>query len=162
MNKLLGLLEEETKLYGLLLLTLQQEKKAVVGSKLEKLNEAGKEKENLLLKIRILEEQRVKIMEALAAELGCSSKELTLIALSQSVGKPYSDQFKKCRSNLLSLTQSIKEINRANAAMFNYSVELVKSSLDLLDNIIVSNPVYYRTGKIQTGHFEGRVFSGEI
>ena len=62
LDNLLDVLNEEMGFYRQLILSLQKEKKAVVDSKIEVLNEAGKEKENQLLKIRILEEERVKII----------------------------------------------------------------------------------------------------
>ena len=57
LNDLLGLLEGEIGLYASMLLALQKEKKAIVDSNHEELNETSREKENLFLKIQILEEQ---------------------------------------------------------------------------------------------------------
>ncbi|MBW1700769.1 MAG: flagellar protein FlgN [Deltaproteobacteria bacterium] len=162
LNKLLGLLEEETGFYRSLLSVLQKEKKAVVDSKLDELNEAGKEKESLLLKIRILEEERLRIQERLADSLGYEPQGLTLTKLSQLVGEPYSTRLKVCYSNLLTLIPGIREINHSNKSLLTHSLELVRGSLALLNNFVASNAVYYRTGKMQSGDQSGNVLSGEV
>ena len=162
LNKLAGLLEGETEFYRSLLSVLQEEKEALIDSELKVLNEANKEKENLLLKIRILEEQRLRTLEDLSDELGYPPQDLTLARLSQLVDTPYSERFKECHSNLCSLTQSIKEINHSNRSLLMHSVELVKGSLALLNNLIASNSVYYSTGEFKAGKRAGNILSGRI
>jgi len=158
----LNLLEEEIALYRGLLLVLQKEKRAVVYSNLNELNESGKEKESLILKIRILEEQRLRFLEKLADSRGYPSQDFTLIQLSQLAEEPYSTRFKNCHSKFLALIQSIREINQINKALLMHSQELVRGSLALLNNFMASSPVYHRTGKIQAGDQSGKVLSGKI
>ncbi|MDY6971866.1 MAG: flagellar protein FlgN [Thermodesulfobacteriota bacterium] len=162
LNDFLGLLEGETGVYRSLLLVLQKEKTAVVEAKLKDLNEASKEKESLVLKIRILEEQRTRSLERLADSLGCPSFGLTLSKISQLVEEPYSTRLRKCQSNLTALIQSIREVNQSNRSLLTHSLELVRSSLTLLDNLMAYNPVYYRTGKFQMNDQSGKVLSGRI
>ena len=78
LDKFLGVLTGETELYRGLLHLLQEEKKAVVYAELKGLNETAKEKESLILKIRILEEERVNLLKKIAAVLGSPSPSLTL------------------------------------------------------------------------------------
>ena len=162
LDEFLNVLEGEIGLYASLLFALQKEKKAIVDSNLEELNEAGKEKESLFLKIRILEEQRLTTMDKLADGFGHPSQELTLIKLSQSVEEPQSTQLADCHSKFLSLAQSIQEINLSNKALLNHSLDLVRSSLTLLTDMMPSNPVYYRTGKMLSGDQSGKLLSGKI
>jgi flagellar biosynthesis/type III secretory pathway chaperone len=161
-KKLLGLLEEETDLYRSLLSILQKEKKAVVAARIEELNDAGKEKESLLLKIRILEEQRLRVQGRLADSLGYKPQDLTLTKLSQLVEEPHSGRLKICYSNLMTLIPSIREINHSNKSLLTHSLELVRGSLTLLSNFVASNAVYYRTGEMQIGSKSGNVLSGEV
>lgn len=162
LDQFLGVLEGEAALYGSLLLILQREKEAVIGSALKDLNEISKEKENILLKIRILEEQRLRILQRLADALGYSSQGLTLTKLSQLVNEPYSNRLRACHSNFLALIQSIREINHSNRALLTHSLELVRGSLSLMDTLMASNPVYYRTGMVQSAARSGRVLSGKV
>jgi len=161
LNKLLILLEEETRLYNLLLLLLQQEKEAVVSSNLDELNRVTKEKETLLLEIRILEEDRMRIQAKFSEKVGDSGQDRTLTQLSQMVDEPFSTRLQASCSNLLSLTQSIKEINASNKALLVHSLELVRSSLTILNNSIFHN-TYYRNGKMQKGYQNGKLVSSSI
>ena len=162
LNDLLGLLEGEIGLYASMLLALQKEKKAIVDSNHEELNETSREKENLFLKIRILEEQRLSVLEKLARNLGQPAQDLTLSKLSQLVQEPQSTQLVDCHSTFLSLAQSIQEINLSNKALLTHSLDLVKGSLSLLSDFLSSNPVYYRTGKMEAGGQSGRLLSGKV
>jgi len=162
MNSFLDLLEGETDLYRALREVLQKEKDAVVSSRIEDLNEAGKEKENLLLKIRILEEQRMHLTDKLATLFGCSVNDLNLSKLSKLVEKPYSTRLDACHSSLADLMQGIKKLNNSNKALLVHSLDLVKGSLTLFNSLVASNPVYYCTGKIQGPDYSGKVLSGEI
>ena len=162
LNDLLGLLEGEIGLYASMLLALQKEKKAIVDSNHEELNETSREKENLFLKIRILEEQRLSVLEKLARNLGHPARDLTLSKLSQLVQEPQSTQLVDCHSTFLSLAQSIQEINLSNKALLTHSLDLVNGSLSLLSDLLSSSPVYYRTGKMEAGDQSGRLLSGKI
>jgi len=162
LDNLLDVLNEEMGFYRQLILSLQKEKKAVVDSKIEVLNEAGKEKENQLLKIRILEEERVKIIEELACKLGHPCQEITLSELSQIIKEPYAERLSSCCSNLKSLLQSIQEINQDNKMLITHSIELVKGSLNLLNQLAAPNSIYCRTGRVKTNIFNGKLLSGEI
>ena len=162
LGKFLELLDGEESLYGSLLLTLQKEKRSVVDANIEKLTESTKEKENLFLKIRILEEQRLIMAERVSEMLGEPGRSLTLTQLSQRVEEPYATRIKDSQSSLLSLAQSIQEINESNKALLNHSLDLVKGSLNLLNDLLPSCPVYFRTGRIHARQHSGKVFEGKI
>ncbi len=166
MNKLmenfLGALEVETELYRSLLSVVLREKEALLNSQLEDLNEASKEKENLLLKIRILEEQRMHMSDKLADFFGCPSQDLTLKRLSQLVEEPYSKRLEACRSELLTLIKDMQETNLANKTMIAHSLDLIKGSISLLDGLMASNKIYYPTGRLQNNNYGGKVFAGKI
>ena len=70
LTELSGLLEQETGLYQALLAAIDKEKRAVVATDLEKLNETTKAKENLLLKLRILDEQRSHLLRTRRTVIG--------------------------------------------------------------------------------------------
>ena len=162
LNKFLCLLEDETGFYRSLLLIVQKENRAVVDLKLKELNEAIKEKEDLLLKIQILEEQRQRMLERVANSIECPIQGLTLSKLSQLIEEPYSTLLNTCHSNLLSITQRIRKVNNSNKALVIYSLKLVGSSLSLLGNLFFPIPVYCRTGKTQINDKGGQVFSAQI
>ena len=161
-EKLIGLLESQTGLYSSLLTVLQAEKAAALNSDLEPLNRAVKEKENVLLEIRILEEQRLNMLNQVAGFIGKPTRQLTLKRLAQQLPDPYAEQVRTCRSNLISLTQSIQELNNSNRKLFRRSLELVKGSINLLGSLRSPAPVYCQAGKLGTATSSGRVLSGSV
>jgi len=161
-DRLSGLLGGETELLESLLKTLQKERAAVVDSNLDTLNQATKEKENLILKVRILEEQRQHLMQRISRALNLRSSSLTLTQLANMLEAPHSTRLKRSCSSIIALTQSIEDLNTLNKGLLMHSLDLVRSSLLLFDHLTVPPPVYYRTGKMQTGDQTGKILSGRI
>lgn len=159
LEKLTSLLNEQLALYQTLLITLQQERKAIIDSHLITLSECTKEKENLILKIRVLEEQRINYMYAVAEVLESPVHTLTLRELSNRVGEPYASRLCDCATCLSALMQGIQEINHSNKALVAHSLDLIRGSLTFLNNLISENAVYYQTGKMQHLEKSGMVFS---
>lgn len=162
LTELSGLLEQETELYQELLAAIDKEKRAVIATDLEKLNETTKVKENLLLKLRILEEQRSHLLRKLADLLGQPEETLSLKNLSRMVEAPHASRLKRCRTKLLSVITKIQAANGQNRALFSHSLELVKSSMNLLNNLMIAGPVYFRTGDIQQRQQTGKILHGEV
>jgi flagellar biosynthesis/type III secretory pathway chaperone len=162
LNKLIGLLEHTTELYQALFSVVQNEKNAVVGLDLQQLNEACKAKDNLLLKLRILEEQREQIMVRLAAEIGCSSQGLTLTQLSLLVDESYARRLVDLSRDLLALIQSLQDATQQNKFLMSHSMQLIQGSYNLLNNLMATNPLYYRSGNVQKTDQTGKLLSGAI
>ena len=162
LTKLSGILEQETDLYRALLAAIDDEKRAVIASNLLQLNEATKIKENLLLKLRILDEQRSHLLRELAQVLDEPQDSLSLSKLSQMVEAPFASRLERCRTRLKSLIVSIQAANHRNRELFSHSLELVRGSMNLLNNMLASSPVYYRSGDIQSRGQTGRILHGEV
>jgi flagellar biosynthesis/type III secretory pathway chaperone len=162
LDKLLGSLEQATELYQSLSRVLQNEKDAVVGLNLQQLNEACKAKDNLLLKLRILEEQREQIMDRVAAVLGRSPQSLTITELSLLVNKSYADRLRQCSSDLVALIQTLQDTTRQNKFLMSHSMQLIQGSYNLLNNLMAANPVYYSSGSVQNNAQTGKLLNGDI
>ena len=162
LKTLLGLLEHATELYQSLHAVVQQEKDAVVGLNLHQLNQACKAKDNLLLKLRILEEQRQQLMDKLACDLNCSPQEISLTRLSGWVEEPYARKLHERSADLLSLIHTLQAANRQNKALLSHSLELIHGSYNLLNNAIAAGPVYYRKGEVQNNRQTRKLVCGDI
>ena len=161
-NKFCGLLEHETDLYQKLLAVIDKEKQAVVATNLAELNEAAKIKDNLLLKLRILDEQRHHQLRLLADDLKQPVEELNLSKLAGLVEAPHATRLNRLRTALVTLIAKIQEANERNRALFSHSLELVKSSMNLLNNVMTSTPVYFQTGNLRHGDQTGKILHGEV
>jgi flagellar biosynthesis/type III secretory pathway chaperone len=162
LDKLLGSLEQATELYQSLFRVLQNEKDAVVGLNLQQLNEACKAKDNLLLKLRILEEQREQIMDRVTAELGRSSHGLTITELSLLVDEPYAERLRERSADLSALIQALQDATQQNKFLMSHSMQLIQGSYNLLNNLMDANPVYYRRGNVQNNAQTGKLLNGDI
>lgn len=162
LDKLIRLLAHATELYQSLLCVVENEKDAVVGLNLKQLNEVCKAKDNVLLKLRILEEQRQQVMKRVAAELGCASEGLTLTRLSEQVDESYARRLLDCSTDLLALIQTLQEVTQQNKSLMSHSMQLIQGSYNLLNNLMVENPVYYRGGSVKSGDKTGRLLSGDV
>ena len=160
--KLVALLEKEAVLYQALLSLIFDERSALIDSDLEKLNATGKEKENLYLKLRILEEQCSLLLSQLARTVGCAQSELTLSRLSEKLATPYADRLDDCGKNLLSLIERVQKANGHNKGLFNHSLELIRGSFNLFSNLLASSPIYYRTGDIQKSSPAGAFLHNDV
>ncbi len=162
LEKLFGLLEHANELYQTLFGLVQKEKEAVVGLNLQQLNEACKAKDNLLLKLRILEEQREQLMDKLAVVMNCEPNEISLTQLSYRVKEPYAGRLRSASAKLLSLIQELQEANQQNKMLLSHSLALVQGSYNLLNNVMAANPVYYRSGDLQKSTPTGRLLKGDV
>ena len=149
LDRLLESLEHAIELYQSLFRVVQNEKDAVVGLNLQQLNETCKAKDNLLLKLRILEERRVQLMDRVAAELGRSPQGLTLTELSQLVDEPYAYRLRDRSTDLMALIHALQDATQQNKFLMSHSMQLIQGSYNLLNNLMAANPVYYRSGNVQ-------------
>ena len=162
LDKLLGSLEQATELYQSLLRVVQNEKDAVVELNLQQLNEACKAKDNLLLKLRILEERRVQLMVRVAGELDRSPQGLTITELSLRVDEPYAHRLRDRSTDLLALIHALQGATQQNKSLMSHSMQLIKGSYNLLNNLMTANPVYYQSGNVQNNAQTGKLLNGDI
>ena len=161
-NQLLGHLKQESKLYQSMLGVIEKEGSAAVRSELNSLINAKEEKESILVKLRLLEEQRINVVRKIAEAFGYPQRDVTLTAISQLVDEPLAAQLKKAGADLSSLLNTLIEANNRNKQLFEHSLELVRGSFNLLSNLTRSDTVYYSSGNIQRNYQTGRCVNGEI
>ena len=162
LDQLTQLLNQEAGLYESMAAVIDKEKEAAIRTELNRLVESRKEKENILLKLRIMEDQRTRIVAKMADDLGYLPHDLTLTKISQLVDDPYAKRLKDCSAKLSFLIGRLQEANRNNRQLFEHSLDLLRGSFNLLNDLMEANPVYHRTGNIQNSNSTGRLVYGEI
>lgn len=162
LNQLLDVLKRERELYQSMMTVIEIEGKAAVRSELNSILDAGKEKEQILMKIRLLEEQRIRTVREVAKTLGQPPRDLSLSVISKLVDEPFATQIKQSGADLSSVLHNVKEANHKNKQLFEHSLELLRGSFNLLSELAPSDMVYYRTGNIQRTYQTGKCVNGEI
>ena len=161
-NQLLHVLERESELYRSMLAVIDKESKVVVRSDLIALTKAGEEKENILVKLRLIEEQRIRLVREMAKALEHPPRDFTITKISQLVGEPFAGRLSQAGTDLSTVLNTVKDANHRNKQLFEHSRELLRGSFNLLSELMRSDMVYYRTGNVQRTYRIGKCVNGEI
>lgn len=161
-QQLLGVIEEEREIYRSMLTLIDKESKAAVRSDVIALTTAGEEKENILAKLALIEDQRMRVVNEIADALGYAPGDLTINKISQLMGEPFAGRLSQAGAELLTVLNTVKAANRRNKLLFEHSRELLRGSFNILSELTRSDTVYYRTGNIQRTYQTGKCVNGEI
>jgi len=162
LNRLLMLLLDEVGLYKSLYDVYQDERQALLAFKLDGITGTSKKKENLILKVKILEEQRTHIVHQLAENLGQPASELTLTRLAEKVDIRYSYKLSTLGAELSAVLKEIGVLHHANRSLITHSQGLVSDSLAFLNNNLTPDPVYHRDGRVGRQDRGGRLLTRTI
>lgn len=139
-----NLLLEQVRGYRELMELLQQERSCLLELDALRVEELSKAKDTLILKLRLLEAERMRLCEE------CFGGETSLEGISQATGDA---EFLEIRSRLLSLSQGIGELNDFNRLLIDKSLHYVRST-----SLFFS---LFGIGGESSGH-RGRLVSGEV
>lgn len=154
-ENLLEILEKEVVLYREFLNLLQMERQYMVDLSLDKLHECVNHKETITLNLKVLEESRIDVTSAI--EDGFNSGHLTLLMIINIAPIRYKKGLESCRSNLISLVNSIREINQINGILAERAINYTRSSLTFLSRLIHELPVYLPSGNIEQSYKAGKL-----
>ena len=162
LEQLIRLLKQEVGLYRSLLVVIDQEKEAAVRSDLVALNETGADKDKILFEIQKEEDKRRQVVAGLAEKLGYAAPKLTLTRISQLVAEPHAGNLRRVSIEILSVLSQAQAANLRNKQIFEHSLELLRGSLNRLNDLVTPNTVYYRTGNIQSTKSTGKCVCSDI
>jgi len=162
LEQLLGLLDQESELYQSMLAVIAKEKAAAVGSELDALNEAGLEKENILVALRNIDQQRRRLVADLAEKLEYPPQKLTLKKIAAEVDEPFAGRLRQANSDLKSVLSQVQEANQRTQHLFEHSLELLRGAFNLLNELHSANTVYHRTGNIHSPNSTGKCVCSDI
>jgi flagellar biosynthesis/type III secretory pathway chaperone len=135
-----SILSEQVEGYRTLLSVLQRERACLVRFDPQGVETLSKEKDTIVLKLRLLEEERIRLVRQFASEQTVPES-AAFQKLSDLAGD---DSFQKIRLQLISLLQSITELNGFNRVLIERSAAVVKNSLAFLASVGVPNPATRR------------------
>ncbi|MBE9529021.1 MAG: flagellar protein FlgN [Proteobacteria bacterium] len=146
-------LEKEIVVYRNLVEVQQAETENLTSKDYRGLYETIGRKEHLLLKVSSMGKDRARLMESIAGEF--EGKDIVNISgILEQIGGPEHDRLKECQSAVLTLVDTIKEINKVNALFVEGSIENIKKTLGLLGNFMPKS-VYKPTGDFYSSTLKG-------
>jgi flagellar biosynthesis/type III secretory pathway chaperone len=151
-------LEGEIRLLGSLAAAIEKENLRVLKADLVGMNEALAEKEELLGRIQIFENRRVRMFDDLARLLGCRGG-VSPGEVIEKIEAPFSEKLGALWRGLREAALRIEALNRSSREILSASLSCVKSALRLLEQMTANSPVYHRNGRIQSGGRNARILS---
>jgi flagellar biosynthesis/type III secretory pathway chaperone len=124
------ILAEQITAYSMLQSLLQQEKICLVNVNHSEIEDCSKEKDTILIRLRLLEDERKRLLKKYSLQKGLT-EEATLNMLSQDTGD---DAFAAMRLQIISLLQNITELNEFNRILIDRSVSFFRNALGFLDS----------------------------
>ena len=128
-ENLKNILTEQIGSYRVLLDILHKEREHLLNLDALEVENISKEKDTIVLRLRLLEEERLRLMKELSAEKGIGY-DMSLKRLSEVTGD---DAFQFIRLQLVSLLQGIGEMNSFNRILIERSLTAVKNTLRFLE-----------------------------
>jgi len=159
LDSLLGVMRKEIEAYGELAGAIESEKGVLAKPSLESLNASNSRKETCILKIRILEELRTRVLARIAASLGLEERNLHLQNLLPHARPDLRQALRACQTELRSLLARINEENRRNRALLDASLSGVRTTRHFMENLIGSGSTYMGSGELNNGGLSGRICS---
>ena len=121
---IISILKEQVNTYKMLLDLLKDERKCLVDINAERIEDISKEKDTVIMRLRLLEEERQRLLTEFNNDNDIES-DITLAELGKLTGN---SQIPELRSQLISLLQSIEEMNRFNTVLIDRSLHHVRTS----------------------------------
>jgi hypothetical protein len=119
-----SILLEQIDGYRSLLDLLQRERESLLNLDAAGVEGISKEKDTTVIRLRLIEEERVRLMKKFALENMISGE----IGLQRLAGITKDDTFQIHRLQLVSLLQSIEELNAFNMVLIGRSLNFIKNS----------------------------------
>jgi len=127
---LLNILEEQLNAYKTLLDLLKKERVCLVDINAEKVEEISKEKDTVVMRLRLLEEERIRLMKKFAEDNGIIDS-INLESMARHTGD---SRFSILRSQMLSLLQGIDEMNKFNGILLDRSIKYFRTTTSFFNS----------------------------
>lgn len=162
LKQLIDIIEQQSVCYDGLLDLFEKERDAIVKSDIDRLNALIQEKEQQLEIIRKTEQQRISVVNGLAAALGRKPKDLTLRRLAKLVPEPFASKLGDLGRQCNQRFEKVQSESATNRSLCLHALAFVNGSLKLLGQLAADGPVYRSTGQVRLNETAGRVLSSAV
>ncbi len=151
MDQLFGILDEQIKVYRMLLEVVRREKEILIAARLDELNENNRNKETLLLKAKDLEGKRVLEAEKVAQALGMpQEQEPRLLEMAHLVDAVTGERLRSLHSVLDLLLKRVQSFNRQNEILVQSALENITGAMNALRDTLKERGTYQRQGALDS------------
>ena len=153
---LAAVLKKELAIYQELKDFIIGEKKILIKPSLEALSESNALKENIILKVRMLETARMNILKKIARNLELKIDEISLATMASYAAIEQRQEIEESRKEIVLISGEIRALNESNKDLVGPSIANVKGSLDFISSLMSQVPVYLESGKIKSFQSNGK------
>lgn len=148
-------LEHLVKVYRSLLEVVRREKEILVASKLDELNENNKSKDTLLIRIRSLENQRIKCATDLAKHVGADTDQPRLLDIANHCDPKWADPLRNMHSVLELLIKRVADVNKQNEELVQAALSNITGAMEAIRDGLKPKAGYGRQGSTAANAVEG-------
>lgn len=160
---LLNQMGQKIAIYNELIELLEQEWDSVSGYSLIGVQETLNKKETLVLKMQVLEENRLEVVQAIANKLNVPSEGLTLKKIIALKPHPLNNKLSLYRKKLLKQIDLIAKSTEKTKTIVDYSSMSIKKSLSFLHKTQEKSEAGYQAkGQIHEGKMLSRMLRAEV
>jgi flagellar biosynthesis/type III secretory pathway chaperone len=162
LDSLINLLKREIAVYREIQAAIAHERIILMKPSLEKLLESNGKKETSIVKARMLEEGRFKIIKKIARVLDLDENQINLSTVSSYADTDQEKELKECRSILNELLASNREMNQNNKELLDYSLHFLQGTVDFIHSLLSSGSTCYMpTGRMRPISRNGKILRTE-
>lgn len=162
-TKLTATLDEQIKVYRHLLDIVRKEKDILVSANLDDLNENNKAKEAMLLKVRGLENNRIRYASDLSGQLGLSTEQPRLLEMATRLSDPQAERLRSLHSVLDLLLSRVQEYNKQNEILVQSALNNITGAMNAIRDTLQDKTTYERKGEIRSQSApSGQLVSREV
>jgi flagellar biosynthesis/type III secretory pathway chaperone len=154
-------LDNLVKVYRALLDVVRREKEILVSAKLEDLNENNKSKDAMLVRIRSLENHRMKCARDLAQAVGADIENPRLLDIATHASSAWQDRLRNMHSVLELLVRRVSEVNKQNEELVQAALSNINGAMDSIRETLKPKPVYGSKGQMADQKSDPRLVSRE-
>jgi len=160
LDSLIDLLKREIAVYKELQATIAHEKTILLKPSLERILESNSKKETVILKAKMLEEGRLKLLKKITKMLDLEEKEINLTTLCSYADPVQEKELKECQSVLNGLLAKNREMNKKE--LLDYSLHFLQGSVDFIHSLFSSaSASYMPSGKMRPIPHNGKIVRTE-
>ncbi len=147
-NELVTLLEDQIRVYRSLLDVVRHEKDILVSADLDELNENNRTKEAMLIKVRSMEAQRIKVASDLSQVLGLDPTAPRLLELARVLEGEPGERLRSLHSVMELLLKRVQEHNKSNEVLVKSALENITGAMKAIRDTLQDKPTYKRQGEV--------------
>lgn len=154
-SDLVECLDNLVKVYRALLDIVRKEKDILVASRLEELNENNKSKDAMLVRIRSLENNRMKCARDLAQAVGGDVEQPRLLDIATRIDHDKAQRLRNLHSALDLLVRRVAEVNKQNEELVQAALSNITGAMDAIRDGLKPKPTYARQGAMASAKPDG-------